>query len=229
MINKSGVRLHLNTRVDADLIKKENPDHLIVAEGAEPIIPPIRGVDDPCVVSSWEVLSNNPLLGKNIAVIGGGAVGLETALFLASKGTIGPEVLHFLFYYDAEPPARLKELMLNGTHMVTVFEMLGEAGKDVGKSTKWILFDNLKRHKIKILTGAKVKSVSGGKLVWERDGGEHEEGFDNVVLASGARPKTTLSDAVKDLGIPVSRIGDCTRIARIGEAIHGGFLEAAKI
>ncbi|MEW5733459.1 MAG: NAD(P)/FAD-dependent oxidoreductase [Thermodesulfobacteriota bacterium] len=229
MIARSGVRLHLNTRVDAGFIKQQNPGHLVVAEGAEPLVPPIPGVDDPCVVSAWDVLCNNPLLGKNLAVIGGGSVGLETAMFLAAKGTIGPEVLHFLFTYDAIPPARLKELLFTGTHRVTVFEMLDKAGKDVGKSTRWVLFDNLKRHNIRILTGARVTSIEDGTLCWEREGQKHAAQFDNVILASGAKPRATLSEAVKDQGIPVSRIGDCTGIARIGEAIHGGFLAAAMI
>jgi len=59
-----------------------------------------------------------------VAIVGGGAVGLETALFVAAKGTISPEVLHFLFTHDAESVERLWELMFKGTSKVTVFEML---------------------------------------------------------------------------------------------------------
>ena len=76
MINKYSIPLCLNTEVTLDLIKDALPDHVIVAEGAEPISPPIKGLDDPNVMSSWDVLRNNPTLGKHVAVIGGGSVGL---------------------------------------------------------------------------------------------------------------------------------------------------------
>jgi len=76
------------------------------------------------------VLKDNSFLGKQVAIIGGGGVGLETALFVAAKGTLTPQVLHFLMAYDAMPPERLKALMFAGTSSVTVFEMLDNAGKD---------------------------------------------------------------------------------------------------
>jgi 2,4-dienoyl-CoA reductase (NADPH2) len=37
-----------------------------------------------------------------VAIIGGGAVGLETAEFIAEKGTINAETLYFLFKNEAE-------------------------------------------------------------------------------------------------------------------------------
>ncbi|RPJ17076.1 MAG: NADH:flavin oxidoreductase, partial [Desulfobacteraceae bacterium] len=200
-----------------------------IAEGAEPAVPPVDGIDDPAVISAWKVLRESPSLTKNIAIIGGGAVGLETALFVASKGTISPEILHFLFAYDAETPERLRELMFSGTHTVTVFEMLDRIGKDVGKSTKWIVFDNIKRFGIKIITGAKVLSIAGGKVIFEKDGVKKEMQFGNVILASGSRAVKKLSSEVSTLGIPFTTVGDCITPGRINDAIHGGFLAALKI
>ena len=222
-------RCNLNTEVTADLIREKRPDHLIVAEGAEPLLPPIEGTDDPSVLSSWEVLRDNPLLGRDVAVIGGGAVGLETALFVAAKGTLTPEVLHFLFAYEAESTERLRELMFQGTSRVTVFEMLPRAGKDVGKSTKWVLMGNLKRHGVRILTEAKVASVRNGIVVCEREGQTEERQFDNVILASGSRPVQRLSKEAEALGIPFTTVGDCTGPGKISDAVHGGFLAALKI
>jgi 2,4-dienoyl-CoA reductase (NADPH2) len=229
MLKSHEIPLFLDTKVDKELIASKNPDHIIIAEGAEPAVPPIEGIDDPAVISAWKVLRESPALAKNVAIIGGGAVGLETALFVASKGTLSPEILHFLFAYDAETPERLRELMFSGTHTVTVFEMLDRIGKDVGKSTKWIVFDNLKRFKIRTITGAKVLSVTNGNVVFEKDGIKKEIQFGNVILASGSRPLKKLTSEVSALGIPFTTVGDCITPGRLNDAIHGGFLAALKI
>ncbi len=229
MIRKLQIPLYLNTVVDMALIQSKKPEFVMIAEGAESLIPPILGAMDPGVFNAWEVLRGNPLLGKRVAIIGGGAVGLETALFVAAKGTITPEILHFLFTYEAESVERLRELMFQGSSRVTVFEMLPKAGKDVGKSTKWILTDNLKRYGVKVNTSTKVISIQNGTLTYEKDGESFQETFDSVILASGSRPVQRLSHEIESLKIPFVVIGDCIKPGKINDAIHAGFLAAAGI
>jgi 2,4-dienoyl-CoA reductase (NADPH2) len=229
MLAKLDITVHLNTEVTVGFIKTKKPDHVIVAEGAAPLMPPIEGLDDPCVVSSWKVLGENPMLGKRIAVIGGGAVGLETALFLAAKGTLSPEMVHFLMAHEAENPDRIRELMFRGSKQVTVFEMLPKIGKDIGKSTRWVIKTALNRHGVEALTGSRVVSIKNGTVVYEREGREHRREFDNVVLASGSRPVKKLSEALAKEGISFTAVGDCVRPAKINDAIHEGFLAALAI
>ena len=169
MVNRYRIPLFLNTTVDIGLIQDKSPDHVIVAEGARALVPPIPGADGPTVLNAWQVLKDNPMLGKQVAIVGGGAVGLEPALFVAAKGTLTPDVLHFLMAYDAIPPDRLKRLMFTGTSSVTVFEMLDKAGTDVGKSTRWILMDRLNRYGVTVKTGATVLSIGDDELAWEQD------------------------------------------------------------
>jgi len=229
MVTKHEIPVHLNTCVDLALIQKINPDHLIIAQGAAPLIPPIDGTDDPCVRSSWEVLKDNPCLGKRVAVIGGGAVGLETALFAAKKGTLSPEMLQFLVTYEALEMDRIRHYMFKGASRVTLFEMLEKAGQDVGKSTRWILMNNLTRYGVNIKTASKVVSIKAGQVNYEREGELSEEPFDTVILASGSRPVHTLEEKVKALDIPYSVIGDCVKPGKINDAVHGGFLAAISL
>ena len=229
LIHKHQIPLHLNTSVDSNVVMQQNPDYVILAEGAEPALPQIDGHDDPCVYSAWQVLKGNPVLGKSVAVIGGGSVGLETALFIAAKGTLTPETLHFLFAYEAVSSERLRELMFQGSSNVTLFEMLPKIGQDVGKSTRWILFDNLKRFKVSVKTGTTVTSIRQGNVRFIKDESEEALQFDNVVLASGAQSVPGLSAKVKKLGIPFATVGDGVRPGKLNEAIHGGFLAAMNI
>jgi 2,4-dienoyl-CoA reductase (NADPH2) len=228
-INRHQIPLHLNTAVDTELIKKRDPDYIILAEGARPLLPQIDGSDDACVYSAWQVLKGNPVLGKSVAVIGGGSVGLETAVFIAAKGTLTPETLHFLFAYEAVSPERLRELMYQGSSKVTVFEMLPRIGQDIGKSTRWILFDNLKRYKISVKTGARVTSIRDGIVRFQKDGREEQVQFDNVVLASGSQSVSGISAEVKKMGYSFATVGDGVRAGKLNEAIHGGFLAALNI
>ncbi len=229
MIRKFNIPLFLNTAIDIDDIQHKQPDYVIVAEGAKPLLPPIQGIEDPCVLTSWQVLKENPHLGKQVAIIGGGAVGLETALFVAAKGTINAEILHFLVEYEAEPYPRLRELMFKGTSEVTVFEMLPKAGADVGKSTKWVLMDKLERYGVKILTNAKVVNVQSGRLTFEHSGEIRSMFFDSVIVASGSQPVQALSEKIKKLNIPFAAVGDCIKPGKINDAVHGGFLAALNI
>lgn len=226
MLKKYEIQVHLNTRVDKDLIAAETPDHLIISQGAAPLMPPIEGIDDPSIRSSWDVLADNPCLGKNVAVIGGGAVGLETAHFVAKKGCITPDMLHFLMTYEALDPERLKQYMFQGSSSVTVFEMLEKAGQDLGKSTKWILMGNLKRHGVDILTKSKVMSIKDGQITWDQDGEIKTQTFDTVILALGSKSVNTLEETAAQLDIPCTAIGDSVKPGRINDAIHGGFLAA---
>jgi 2,4-dienoyl-CoA reductase (NADPH2) len=107
--------------------------------------------------------------------------------------------------------------------------MLPKIGQDVGKSTRWILFDNLKRYKISVKTGARVTSVRDGIVKFQKDGREEQMQFDNVVLASGSQSVSGISAEVKELGYPFVTVGDGVRAGKLNDAIHGGFLAAMNI
>jgi NADPH-dependent 2,4-dienoyl-CoA reductase/sulfur reductase-like enzyme len=76
----AGVELRLNTEVTAEYVRQEEPDVLVVAVGAEPLMP-IKGDN---VVSAGDV--GTAKIGKTVVVLGGGLVGCETAVHLAMQG-----------------------------------------------------------------------------------------------------------------------------------------------
>lgn len=229
MIKKHSIPLHLGTTVTLEMIRAQKPDHIIIAEGAKAMIPPIKGLDEPEILSAWDVLEKNPSLGKEVAVIGGGAVGIETALFIAHKGTITPEMLHFLFAYDAVPTDKLKEYMFRGSSNVTIFEMMDRAGNNIGRSTRWVAMSNVERYGIKVITGAKVLSADHGTLSYETTDGLSEKHFDSIVVAAGSKSVKTLTSQLDQAGISYTPVGDGVKPGKLDDAIHGGFLAALNI
>ena len=82
------MKIELGKEVDGKaLIEKAKPDVVILATGAEPLLPDITGISGKNVLMSWDVLSGKvEVPGTTVAIAGGGLVGCETALLLAEKG-----------------------------------------------------------------------------------------------------------------------------------------------
>ncbi len=219
-----GVDIHLNSTVDAALIEKEAPDFVVVATGAVPLALPIEGVDMPHVVQAWDVLAGNVRTGRRVAIVGGGAVGIETALFLAEKGTVSPEVLKFLLVHQAEDVQDLFDLATKGSKHVIVVEMEKAVGRDFGKSTRWAMMQDVKTAGIQLRTESKALVITEGGLKVETPDGKKDIPADTVVLATGSRIYNPLGEALEQLGIPNKVVGDAKEIGRAMEAIHNGFL-----
>ena len=158
--------LRLGVEVTPDIVSKEKPDVVVVATGTTPFKPPIDAVEAPNVYQAWDVLSGKVQTGKDVVIVGGGSVGLETAIWLASKGAISPEQLYFLTLHNAESTEVLRELMLKGIKNVTVIEMARKMAQDVGPSTRWVLMKELEMRGIKLITQAKMKDIQKNAVVY---------------------------------------------------------------
>ena len=223
------VEVKLNTRADANLISSLQPRAVILATGAEPILPDLPGAKAEHVLEAWDVLKGKAKPRGRVLVVGGGAVGLETGLALARRGALTPEQVRFLALFGAESWETLSGLMADGSHKVTVLEMMPKVGKGVGRSTKWILFGLLKRFGVELVTKAKVTAILPGKVLAEVDGAEREFAADTVVLAAGARPKDSLGRELKERGFTVVPVGDAEVVGSVLDAVAAGWKAGARV
>ncbi len=105
MVAKSDVKVKLKTDVTLDLVEREKPDVVVVANSSPYVIPAIAGIDRKNVftVPAMTKLAAVPLkmfgpmklasmsekffpVGKKVVVLGAGAEGVQCATFLAHRG-----------------------------------------------------------------------------------------------------------------------------------------------
>lgn len=194
MIGKYGVEVVLNREVNGEYVKSLNPDIVILALGASPVIPDIPGVNLPHVKTAIEVLEGELTLTGDIVVIGGGGIGLETADYITSKGG-----------------------------NVTIIEMLNRVGLDLDIAVRWIILKRLREKGVKILTGAIVKEITSNSVTIDVGGEQSKIKADHVILAVGMRPNNKLAEELSKTGYKVYMIGDCVKPARILEAVRDGY------
>jgi 2,4-dienoyl-CoA reductase (NADPH2) len=219
----SNVRVVLRHPVDAALVRREDPGAVILATGAVPARPPIPGVELPHVLQAWDVLTGKAQVGRRVVVIGGGAVGVESALFLSEKGTLTADALKFLLVNRAEPPERLYELATRGTKEVVLIELLDAIGADIGLTTRWTFMQDLARAGVTLHARTRALEIMPAHVRVDLKGQETLLPCDSVVLAAGAKPHHPLQAEIEHLGIPCQVIGDAQKIGLAMTAIHAGF------
>jgi len=223
------VDLILRKGVDYQFIKERAPDAVVLATGARPSLPDIPGIENQNVVLAWDLLSGKPIVGKKVVIVGGNAVGLETALYLASQGTISPEVLHFLVTNRAETWDTIEQLVSKGNKEITVLEMTKKVGQDIGKSTRWTVMAELRRLGVRVITGARAVEVGPEGVKIEKEEGDDFLPADSVVIATGAESENSLSGEIGDLVPEIYTIGDAGEPRDALEAIKEGFITGLKI
>lgn len=224
-----GVEIILNKRADAALIRTMEPEAVVIATGATPKKPDIPGVGMDHVVQAWEVLDGKAGVGNKVVVVGGNAVGLETAISLARIGTLSPEILHFLMTSHAESMETVTRLLDRGSKEVIVVEMLRKAGKDIGLSTRWTILAELRRLGVTIMTSTRAAAITRDGLEIEKEDGKGFLAADSIVLAVGSSAENALLHELEGLVPEIYAIGDAKTPRKALEAIREGFEAGIKI
>lgn len=195
-IEKYGVQIHLNAEVTPDMIKREDPDVIVLATGSVPVKPSVPGVDKKIVLFLPQILDGNETPVKKTVIIGGGASGCELAHHLSLKGC-----------------------------SVTLVEQQEKVAAEVESVTRRVLLRELDKYGVKILTGYRLRRVEDhGVSVVAGDGREDFLDAERVVLTVGNRSDNRLFEAIKSLGKTIHLIGDCVEPGTAKRAIAEGAL-----
>lgn len=206
-IKKLGVTVELGKEAAPELIQKAKPDVVFVATGASSIIPNIKGIEKGMetgkVVTAVDLLSDKGKTGETVAIIGGGLIGCETALYLAKE--LGKQV--------------------------AVIELLDSVARDMIWGNALDLIKLLDEFNVKIMTSTTVQEVTDtGIIVIDEQGKTHSLRADTVILSVGMKPNRELVEALESKNLPeVYAIGDCVELCKVLGAIWQGFRTARLI
>jgi 2,4-dienoyl-CoA reductase (NADPH2) len=203
-LKKNKVKIELDAEADEKTIAKGHPDAVIVAAGAQPIVPPDWSRDVPNVVTAIQVLTGEKkAAGEKVVVVGGGLVGCEVAEYLAERGK-----------------------------KVTIIEMMDRMGNDIGITIRWIIMQRLHNAGVKWVTGAKVEQITESRVRANKKCTTIFFDADTVVLAMGMKPRAELAGKLKQKfggKIDIKSVGDCVEAGKIAQATEGGFLAAQEL
>ncbi|SHN79767.1 FAD-dependent oxidoreductase [Desulfitobacterium chlororespirans] len=230
-----GVKIYTNQEADVENIlagiAEEDFTDIIFATGALPMAPPFPVEEGVEIAQAWDVLAGKET-GEQVVIVGGGSVGVETALYLAGQGTLDAEILRFLIVNQAESTETLARLLFQGRKRVTLVEMTKGVGRDLGSSTRWAMLADLQRYQVKVLTNTMVKAVRADGVWVEGPEGESLIPGDTVISAVGSVANQELMKALQDklpAHVTLQQIGDATKPAKVLDAVHTGYKAALSL
>lgn len=168
----------------------QNYDEVIIASGAVAAVPPIPGLQD----YIWaDVLKDENIPSqKNIAIIGGGLIGIEVAHKLTEN-----------------------------QNSVVIIELLDEIARGMEMIERTLTLKQLTHTGTRIYTGAKVTKVDGHTIYFTCKSSEHIlENIDLIVLAAGM--KAYLPFPINPSDNKLHIIGDARQPGKAQAAIYEG-------
>ena len=199
---KRGARIYLNLECTKDILEKEGYDAVVIAVGAEPIIPSkIPGINKPHVAWAPDAELGKAKVGDEIVIIGAGQVGLEAAVDYAEQGK----------------KVTVIEML---DQMTSMFKSRGSRDLMKMMKEKNIQFDTFYETALQEIKDDCVvaKNVKTGEV--------KEIKADTVLLAMGIKPRFDVVDALRHScpETSVAIVGDCNNKAgTISEAVNQAF------
>ncbi|NHI93056.1 MAG: FAD-dependent oxidoreductase [Candidatus Lokiarchaeota archaeon] len=196
-----GVNVKLNMPFSEKILDDYKPDHIILATGSEPILPEIEGLSKvPYKLYSY-VLEGEIPKGQNIAIIGGGMVGLEVAEYLADK-----------------------------KKKVVVVEMLKNLGANVQEMVKNVVIPLINENEnITTYLRTKITEIKENTLIGTQKKNDISIKFDDLIIATGVKSNDKLEEEIKSKFPNLKKIGDCKKPRKIVDAVKDGYKAALKI
>ena len=255
MIEKHGVRLHLNTRVDAGHLLQHNFKKVVIATGVLPRVPVIAGLEHPKVLSYIDVLLHEKPVGKKVAIIGAGGIGFDVAIFLTAPApTPAPmesaasglslnitgaghddRIEAYRREWGIDPAYRHRGGLTQARpepsprQVWLLQRSKGKVGDRLGKTTGWAHRLTLKHRGVQMWPEVHYEKVDDAGLHIRVKGKAQVLEVDNVVVCAGQESLRDLYEPLVQAGMEVHLIGGARLAGELDakRAIEDGWRLAA--
>lgn len=196
------VDIRLGAEIHADSSELNDADEIIVALGAKPFLPKIKGMENDNVIEVIDAhRTKHHNIGNDVVVAGGGLSGCDCALELAMEGK-----------------------------KVTIVEMLNDISPNALIVTKMALMKKMAEYGITILTGHKVLEFGkDGVTVEDSTGTVKKLSADTAIMAFGTKSCRSVAEAIFMRHPQAKIVGDCSSVGQVGEAVRAAYMAAWSI
>lgn len=199
-LEKSSVDVCMGVKATPEILRDEGFDAILLATGANPVIPNIPGTDSKNVWTPISVFGREAELGRRVVVVGGAETGTETALHLA---LCGHEVMLL---------TRRGKIAHNaqGVHYREIFEEKWQSVDTFGYKTK-----------------ATAMAIGDGYVNYvDVKGGEHSIEADSIVLCGGMSPVQEMALEFAAMTDHFRMIGDCRAVGDVRTCMKNAYTAA---
>ncbi len=194
----AGAEILYNTEATKEEVEKHNPYAVVVATGAIAIKPKaIPGSERENVFTTTEILNGEAAFNtKNIAIVGSGLTGIETA-----------------------------ELLVEQNNKVSILEMADEIAPTAWFQHKLDIFPKLDEAGTQYLPSCKLLEINDNGISYEdvKNSQKKDLNCDVVVLSLGSRPVNNLYDELQDTCEYIYKVGDANGIGNIANATSSAY------
>ena len=195
------IEVRLNTPATPAVAEELEPDAIVAALGARPVVPTfLKGYDQPFVVGAEEVYYDLSKAGQNVVVLGGGLVGCELAIHLS----------------------------LNGRN-VTILEMQPQPNFGGNDLHGQAVMEQLRIRGIQLHTNTAAREIGDHKVIACSNGEEAAFDADTIIYAVGQAPLRDEVEALRFCAPEFYVVGDCSRPANIQQATTQAYYAARDI
>ena len=235
----AGVDVRLDSRVTATELIGEY-DEVIVATGVTPRVPSIPGIDHPKVLTYPEVVRGGKPVGKSVAVIGAGGIGVDVSEFLTHEHSPTLDLKEWKQEWGVtEPEAAAGALTTpipepSPREVYLLQRKSGRIGAGLAKTTGWVHRAALKNKGVQELSGVNYERIDDDGL-HITFGAKREKprtlAVDNVVICAGQESVRDLVDELTVAGVTTHVIGGADVAAELDakRAIEQGTRLAARL
>lgn len=210
-LDLTGVKLHLGTRADEEMLA--DFDEVVLATGVEPRVPEIPGIDHPKVLTYPEVVLGDVEVGRRVAVIGAGGIGVDVTEYLTTthSPTLDLQAWEREWGVDGESETRgglvRPEVEPSPRQVYLLQRKTSKIGVGLGKTTGWVHRAALKMKGVEQITGVTYDRIDDDGLHLTVDGEPRVLDVDHVVVCTGQESVRDLVEPLEAKGVTVTVIG----------------------
>jgi len=205
-VERNGVDVRLGTEVTPEMVAAESPDAVVVAAGADPIVPPFPGLEETRWLTAYDLLDGKGAVTTDSAfIVGAGTAGLETAEYLARQG-----VRSIVVKRKPEVGGKLEPLA-----RAVLLKRLESLGVDVRTGVEVVRFETDETGQTTVVARPYPHQEGAAELRFPAE---------TVIIALGLRADPSLAEELRAQdGAEVHVIGDCVEPREALEAVWEGF------